>query len=164
MTQDRGDGGQRNAGGYGSYAEGVAKALGACLRSGDAGSFHDGGDPPVSGCPGPGPEWFCGAPGADGAESVDELEGAQNVGWQWDLAPVLGAALERADSDRGRVEVDISRAECEDLGEPGAGMSEGQAKVCRSGSPSRAAADRKRSRSSRVRYLRPLASTSWMVP
>lgn len=126
MAEDRGDRGERDAGGDGGNAEGVAEPLRACLRSGYPCPFHDGDDPSVSGCPGPGPERFDGAFGPDSAQPVDELEGPQHLVRQRDLAPMLGAALERADADRGGVQVDICRAEREDLGEPGAGVSEGQ--------------------------------------
>ena len=126
MSEDRGDCGQRHAGGDGGNAEGVAEPLWACLRSGDPGAFHDGGDPSVSGCPGPGPEGFAGASRPGRAQPVDELEGPQHVVRQRDLAPVLGAALERADADRGGVQVDICRAERQDLGKSGAGVGEGQ--------------------------------------
>ncbi len=126
MAEDGGDRGSWDAGGDGSNSEGMVLALGACLRSGDPGALPDGDDPSVSGCPGPGPERFPGASRLDRAQAVDELEGAQEVGWQRDLAPVLGAALERADPDRGYVQVDICRAEGENLGEPGAGMCESE--------------------------------------
>lgn len=122
MAEDSRDRGEWDAGGNGGDAEGVAEALGACLRSGDPGPLHDGGDPPVSGCPGPGPERFAGASCPDRAQSVDELEGPQHVVGQRDLAPVLGAALECADPDRRGVQVDICGAQREDLGEPGAGV------------------------------------------
>ena len=58
---------------------------------------------------------------------MDELERAQRPGRQRDLAPVLGPALERADADRGRVQVDVARPERKDLREPGAGVRQHQA-------------------------------------
>ena len=95
------------------------------LRSGDPGALHDGDDAPVARGARPGPERLAGAPGAHPAQPVDELEGAQRLGRQRDLAPVLGPALERADPDRRRVQIDVDGPERQDLGKPGAGMSEG---------------------------------------
>ena len=46
---------------------------------------------------------------------MDQLKGAQGLGRQRDLAPVLGTALERTDPDRTRVQADIGRPKRQDL-------------------------------------------------
>ena len=72
------------------------------------------------------PEWLCGAPGAQRSERMDELEGAEELRWDRDLAPVFRATLEGPDANGAGVEVDVLGAQGEDLGDAGAGVSQGQ--------------------------------------
>ena len=106
----------------------------------DAGVGHGPGDLPVGGRPRPGPEGLAGGLRRRRAKRVDELEGAEQLGRDGDLAPGLGAALQGPDPDRGGFDVDVH-------GPDGRGA--------------RRAASRKRWRSSAVRYFRPRVSTSW---
>ena len=55
---------------------------------------------------------------------MDELEGAEQFGRDGYLAPVLGAALQGPDPDRGGLEVDIHGPDGQGLGDPGAGVGE----------------------------------------
>ena len=55
---------------------------------------------------------------------MDELEGVEQLGRDGDLAPVLGAALQGPDPDRGGLEVDIHGPDGQGLGDPGAGVGE----------------------------------------
>lgn len=126
MTQDGGDRGQRDAGGYSGDAEGVAKTLWTSLRSGYAGVVHDSDYAAVPGCPGPRPDGFRGASGGDVAQAVDELEYAQVVARQRDFAPVFGATFEGPDADGAGVEIDIEGPQGEELADAGAGVREGE--------------------------------------
>ena len=116
------DRGQRDGG----DAVGMAEALGAGLWAGDAGVGHDCGDAPVGGGAGKRPEWLRGAPGAQRSERMDEFEGAEELRWDRDLAPVFRATLEGPDANGAGVEVDVLGAQGEDLGDAGAGVSQGQ--------------------------------------
>ena len=55
---------------------------------------------------------------------MDELEGAEQLGRDGDFVPVLGAALQGPDPDRGGLEIDVRRSDGQDLGDPGAGVGE----------------------------------------
>ena len=57
---------------------------------------------------------------------MDEFEGAEELRRDRDLAPVFGATLEGPDANGAGVEVAVSGAQCEDLGNAGAGVSQGQ--------------------------------------
>ena len=57
---------------------------------------------------------------------MDELEGAEELRWDRDLAPVFRATLEGPDANGAGVEVDVLGAQGEDLGDAGAGVSQGQ--------------------------------------
>ena len=110
---------QGHAGGDSCDAEGVAKILWAGLRSGDFGAFHHGNDTTVAGGSRLGPDGTAGAPGRDTAQSVNELKGAESFRRQRHFAPVLGAAFERAHTDRGSVQVDVGRPSCSADSSPG---------------------------------------------
>ncbi len=55
---------------------------------------------------------------------MDELEGAEQLGRDGDLAPVLGAALQGSDPDRGGLDVDVHGPDGQGLGDSGAGEGE----------------------------------------
>ena len=55
---------------------------------------------------------------------MDELDGAEQLGRDGDLPPVLGAALQGPDPDRGGLVVDVHRPDGQGLGDPGAGVGE----------------------------------------
>ena len=55
---------------------------------------------------------------------MDELEGAEQLGRDGDLAPVLGAALQGPDPDRGGLDVDVHGPDGQGLGDPGGGVCE----------------------------------------
>ena len=55
---------------------------------------------------------------------MNELKGAEQLGRDGDLAPVLGAALPGPDTDRGGLEVDVHGPDGQGLGDPGAGEGE----------------------------------------
>ena len=95
----------------GSDAEAVEKALGACLGALDADIGHDPSDLPVGGRPWLGPEGSAGGLHRHGAERVDELEGAEQLGRDGDLVLALGAALQGPDTDRHRLEIDVEGAD-----------------------------------------------------
>ena len=118
------------------------------------------GDFSVGGRPRPGLEGPAGGLRRRRAERMDELEGAEQLGRDGDLAPVLGAALQGPYPDRGGLEVDVHGPDGQGLGDPGAGVGEreGEGLV---GHDARAATSRKCRRSSVARYLRPQAVTSW---
>ena len=55
---------------------------------------------------------------------MDELEGAEQLGRNGDLAQVLGAALQGLDPDRGGLEVNVGGPDGWGLGDPGASVRE----------------------------------------
>ena len=59
---------------------------------------------------------------------MDELESAEQLGRDRDLAPTLGAALQGPDPDRGGLKVDVPGANGQGFGNPGAGMGERERK------------------------------------
>ena len=65
-----------------------------------------------------------GEPRAERPERVDELKSTQEFRRDRDLAPVLGAELRAADPDG--VEVDFLGVQREDLGDPRAGVRQGE--------------------------------------
>ena len=93
---------------------------------------------------------------------MDELEGAEELRWDRDLAPVFRATLEGLDANGAGVEVDVLGAQGEDLEMRGAGVSQGQREGLVGGLPGACGGWRKRARSSVVRYFRPRESTRRM--
>ena len=69
---------------------------------------------------------YLGGPDVQHAERVDELEGAEEILRHWDLARVLGAALEGPNSDGTGVEINVLTMEREAVGDPSAGVRQGE--------------------------------------
>ena len=51
---------------------------------------------------------------------------AEQLGRDGNLAPALGAALQGPDPDRGGLEVDVPGTDCQDFGDTGAGVRQGE--------------------------------------
>ena len=102
-----------DAGGDSRDAEAVLEALRTCLGLLDADVGHGPGDLPMGGRPRSGLEGFAGGLRRRRAERMDELEGAEQLGRDVDLALVLGAALQGP--DRGGLEVDVHRPDGQGL-------------------------------------------------
>ena len=118
---------ERHASGDGRDAEAMPETLWTSLRAVDAGTGHDPGDLPVCGRPEPRPEGPAGGLRRCRAERVDELKGAEQCGRDWDLTPVLDAALQGPDPDRGGSR-STSLGQLPRLRKPSAGVGERQRK------------------------------------
>ena len=128
-----------HAGGDGRDPEAVPETFRAGLGALNVGIGYDPGDFPVGGRPQPGLERPAGGLRWRRAEHVDELENAEQLRRNGDLAPALSASLQGPVLERDGFEVDVPGTNSQGFGNPGAGVSErrrtgdrGPSETCRS--------------------------------
>ena len=99
--EDRGNGGERDAGGDRGDAVAAAKPPGAPLRALDAGGSHDRAHLAVRGLAGDVPEQAVHASGASlgASEAVHQVDGVHEVLGERHGPPVVSAARQRRDPD-----------------------------------------------------------------
>ena len=135
---------------------------GAGLRALDVGGAHERGHLAVCALAGDVPQQ--GGTSSRGrlgtSDAVDELQLVDEVNRHRHRPPMLSASLERSDPEFGRLEVDVARADREELAHAASGECEGPREVSGPWAlGGRGTAARNRWRSSAVRYFRPCWST-----
>ena len=104
----------------------MPEALRGCFGTLDADVGHGPSDLPVGGRPRSRPEGLAGSLRLRRAHRVDELEGEDRLGRNWDLAPAPGAALQGPYP--GGLEVDVDGADGQGLGDVSDDMRQGECK------------------------------------